>query len=238
MWGERMMLMSEIKLCCLPGNAATEYAARYLKDAGITVTEETQPDTTHLLLPVPTRSFDELPEGVTIIGGNLHCLPGFRTIDLLKDPWYLAENAAITARCAMGLIGKDLMCLPVLILGWGRIGKCLGKFLGDAGAKVTIAVRKEEDAALIRALGYGSILTQQAAGRLWEFDAVLNTVPAMVLPAVRCRPDCVLLELASRPGMAGGNIIRASGLPGKYAPEESGRLIARRLLAILKEGTA
>ena len=227
--------MSHINICCPSGNQATGYAADYLKAAGLSVTETADENTTHLLLPVPTRSFDDLPEGVVIVGGNLHCLPGYRTIDLLKDPEYLAENAAITARCAIDLIGKDPKDLPVLILGWGRIGKCLGKFLGDAGAKVTIAARKEADVAMIRALGYNGVLIDRAAPLLPEFGAVLNTVPAMVLPAFRCDPDCVLLELASRPGMAGDNIIRASGLPGKYAPTESGALIARRLLAILEE---
>lgn len=230
-----MVLMSEINICCPPGNAATEYAAQYLKDSGVTVTATVMPDTTHLLLPVPTRCFDDLPAGVVIVGGNLHCLPGYKTIDLLKDPEYLAENAAITARCAVALIGKELNGLPVLILGWGRIGKCLGKLLDDAGAKVTIAARNETDVALVSALGHRGVFIDQVAPLLPEFGAVLNTVPAMVLPAFTCAPDCVLLELASRPGMAGNNIIRASGLPGKYAPEASGALIARRLLAILKE---
>ena len=228
--------MSEIKICCAPGDAATGCAAEYLKEAHIDVVSSMEAGVTHLLLPVPTRSFEELPQDVVIVGGNLHCLPGYDTIDLLKDPEYLAENAAITARCAIGLIGKELIDLPVLVLGWGRIGKCLGKFLGKAGAKVTIAARKAADVAMISALGYEGIFMDQAAAVLPECGAVLNTVPAMVLPAFRCAPDCVLLELASRPGMAGNNIIRASGLPGKYAPKESGALIARRLLAILKEG--
>lgn len=230
-----MVLMSEMKFCCPPGNGATGYAALYLKAAGLPVTDTLGADTTHLLLPVPTRSFDDLPEDVTIVGGNLHCLPGYDTIDLLKDAVYLEENAAITARCALPLIGKELKDLPVLVLGWGRIGKRLGVYLADAGAKVTIAVRKESDVDMIQALGYEGIFLHQAASVLPRFGAVLNTIPAMVLPAFQCRPDCVLLELASRPGMAGNNIIRASGLPGKYAPRESGELIARRLLAILKE---
>lgn len=233
-----MMLMSKPKICCPPGNPATGYASEYLKASGMEVTESVGPGTTHLLLPVPTRSFDDLPEGVVIVGGNLHCLPGYDTIDLLKDPEYLAENAAITARCAVGLIEKDLNELTVLVLGWGRIGKCLGKLLGDAGAKVTIAARKPADVAMVRALGYEGVYIDQVAPLLPKFGAVLNTVPAMVLPAFNCAPDCVLLELASRPGMAGNNIVRASGLPGKYAPKESGELIARRLLAILKEEMA
>lgn len=227
--------MSEIKICCPPGNQATGYAAEYLKDAGLTVTEAPEPDSTHLLLPVPTRCFDDLPKGLVIVGGNLHCLPGYETIDLLKDPQYLAENAAITARCAVTLIGKDPADLPVLVLGWGRIGKCLGKFLGDAGARVTIAARNPADVAMIRALGYEGIPIDDAAAAVPGCGAVLNTIPAMVLPGLRPDPGCVVLELASRPGMAGDGIIRASGLPGKYAPAESGALIARRLLAILKE---
>ena len=135
------MLMSKIQICCPPGNPATDHAAEYLKEAGIAVSD-TAEGATHLLLPVPTRSFDDLPEGVVVIGGNLHCLPGYRTIDLLRDPMYLAENAAITARCAIALIGKELNGLPVLVLGWGRIGKCLGKFLSAAGARVTSAARR------------------------------------------------------------------------------------------------
>lgn len=227
--------MSHINICCPPGNPATGYAAEYLKAAGLTVTDTPDGNTTHLLLPVPTRVFDDLPKGLVIIGGNLHCLPGYETIDLLKDPDYLAENAAITARCAVNLIGKELRDLPVLVLGWGRIGKYLGKLLREAGAHVTIAARKAADVATIRSQGYDGIFIHEAPDLLLRFGAVLNTVPAMVLPSIHCQPDCVLLELASRPGMAGNNIIRASGLPGKYAPRESGALIARRLLAILRE---
>lgn len=227
--------MSEIKICCPPGNPATGYAAAYLEAAGLDVTDDPTPDSTHLLLPVPTRDFSNLPKDTVIIGGNLDALAGYKTIDLLKDAEYLAQNAAITARCAIGLIGKDLPELPVLILGWGRIGKCLGKFLSGAGAKVTIAARKEADVAMVRALGYEGVPIDHVTPLLPMFGAVLNTVPAMVLPAFTCAPDCVLLELASRPGMAGNSIINARGLPGKYAPRESGELIARRLLAILKE---
>ena len=223
--------MSEMKIYCLPGNAAAAFAGQFLENYGIPVAPVPEPGVTHLLLPVPTRIPVQPPEGITVIGGNL-TVPG---IDLLKDPFYLAENAAITARCAMTLIGKELKELPVLVLGWGRIGKCLGKFLTEAGAKVTIAVRKESDVAMIRALGHEGIFLHQAAPLLPRFGAILNTIPAMVLPDVGCREDCVLMELASKLGMAGENIMDARGLPGKYAPEESGRLIARTILRFCEE---
>ena len=223
--------MSEFNIYCLPGNAATEHAGRFLQQMGIPVSFVPDAAATHWLLPVPTRIPVQVPEGVTVIGGNLES-PG---IDLLKDPFYLAENAAITARCAMGLIGKDFRELSVLILGWGRIGKCLGRFLREAGAEVTIAVRKESDVAMIRALGYGSVRFHEVPPLLPQFGAIANTVPAMVLAAAGCREDCVLLELASKPGITGDKIIDGRGLPGRFAPEESGRLIARTVLRLCKE---
>ena len=225
--------MSRIKLYCLPGNDAAAHACRFLRDAQVEVVHWMEAGVTHWLAPVPTRIQPEPPDGVTLIGGNL----AGAGIDLLKDPFYLAENAAITARCAMDLIGKPLENLPVLIPGWGRIGKCLGKFLSDAGSNVTIAARNPADVAMIQALGYGGIFLHEAAALLPRFDAVINTIPAMVLSTAGCRPDCVLLELASNPGMAGDHIIDSRGLPGKYAPEESGRLIARTILRLCREET-
>ena len=218
--------MSKINIYCLPGSTAVAFAGRFLEESGISVFKEMSPQVTHLLCPVPTRSPVDAPEGITVIGGNIPA-----GIDLLRDPFYLTENAAITARCAISLIGMELKGLPVLVLGWGRIGKCLGKFLADAGAEVTIAARKPEDVAMIRALGYKGMFIQKACAQ--GFGAVLNTVPAMVLDASGA--DCLLMELASQPGITGDNILDARGLPGKYASEESGRLIAETILRILKE---
>ena len=226
--------MDKMNIYIIPGNAATEQAGQVLREAGVAVSSGLCPKATHWLLPVPTKIPVNAPPGVMVIGGNL-AVPG---MDLLKDPFYLAENAAITARCAMTLIGKELNGLPVLVLGWGRIGKCLGKFLAEEGAEVTIAARKEADVAMVRALGYKGIFLHEAPPLLTRFDAVVNTIPALVLTASGCRKDCVLLELASQPGMAGGNIMDGRGLPGKYAPEESGQLIARTILRLCEEEEA
>ena len=160
--------MSKINIYCLPGNAAVGFAGKFLEASGMSVAREMTPWVTHLLCPVPTRVTIEAPAGVTVIGGNIA-----RGIDLLKDPFYLAENAAITARCAISLIDMELKGLSVLVLGWGRIGKCLGKFLTEAGAEVTIAARKAEDVAMIRALGHEGIFIKDASPE--GFGAVLNT---------------------------------------------------------------
>ena len=226
--------MSDLNVCCMPVSPAMEYAAIWLRGAGITVTEATTQETTHFLLPVPTRCFNTLPENVVIVGGNLHCLPGYAVIDLLKDPQYLVENAAITARCAPKLVDVDWGGLPVLVLGWGRIGKYLARELRELGADVTIATRKAGDLETAAALGYGAIPLSDTKQVLSRFRVVFNTIPAMVLPLGAW--DGIGVELASKPGMSGGNIVDGKGLPGRLAPEASGELIARRFLALAKEG--
>jgi dipicolinate synthase subunit A len=241
---------------------ALHYAGEALTDRGFTVTDRPAPDVTHLLLPVP--SFDDrgrirgdgppehllgrLPENITIIGGNLihPILQGYPTVDLLQDPYYVAENAAITSDCAIRVAAEALSIVwaqcPVLIIGWGRIGKTLAPKLKALGADVFIAVRKESDLAMLRALGYRAESTGALTPGLLRYRVIFNTVPAPVLTDEQiklCRPDCVRVELASTPGMPANGAIRASGLPGKLAPESSGQLIAKTVIRLLvrKENT-
>lgn len=232
-----------MSILVLKRNSALEYAAKYLASLGLDVTDSPGADVSHLLLPVPSFSsgsryispvLAELPKTVTVSGGNLNhlVLEHYRTVDFLQDPYYLASNAAITAECAAALTQKDYHDLPVLVLGWGRIGKCLGKRLRELGANVTISARKEADLAMIRALGMHSVSISNVADRLLHYRVIFNTIPEMVLPDMVCHPDCIAIELASNPGMSGGNIISARGLPGKYAPEESGKLIAETFIRL------
>ena len=239
-WHERVMNMS---IMVLRSNPALDYAAQALTSMGLNVTDAPCEDVNHLLLPVPSFSggskyitpiLAQIPKSITVSGGNLDhlVLENYRTVDFLKDPYYLASNAAITARCAAGLVEKDFHKLPVLILGWGRIGKCLGQILRQAGADVTIAARRDADLAMIRALGMHCVSVGQVADTLMHYRVIYNTVPEMILPDIVCHPDCVPVELASKPGMSGCNIISGRGLPGKYAPEQSGKLIAETFVRL------
>lgn len=233
---------------------ALQKAVERLQSLGFTIAANPGNDVTHLLLNVP--SFDktrkligadldelltQLPQNVTIIGGNLPpTLSDYKTMDLLKDARYLAENAAITADCAMSLARHRMNIIwqgcPVLVLGWGRIGKCLAAMLRAAGADVTVAARKETDIAMLGGLGYGAEDIHKLHYGLMRYRVVFNTVPFMVLSAAQtahCREDCLLIELASQPGIGGENVVSALGLPGKYAPESSGRLIASAIVRLL-----
>ena len=229
---------------------AVRYAAGFLEAAGITMVDHPTPDATHLLLDVPVRfggdvekNLEMLPEDITVIGGNLDhpALAGYGTVDLLRDPEYLAQNAAITAHCAVKValpyLGITLPNCGVLVIGWGRIGKVLGQLLQALGADVTIAARKKTDRAMIRALGYKAADTYDLGAVLPGQRLVYNTVPEPILSAdAPFRKGCVKIELASRPGIGGTDVIQARGLPGVHAPETSGKLIADTIIRLLEEG--
>lgn len=250
--------MDEKSLFCAGGTTALRYAADYLRSFGIKNADRPGMEVGHVLLDVPSFGPDgqlrtggsvdnlllQLPGNVTIYGGNLDhpSLAGCRTVDFLKDARYLAENAYITAECgleiALSYLPLTLRHCPVLIIGWGRIGKCLGQLLNTLGADVTIAARKEADRAIIQALGYRSADTVHLESSLGRYRLIFNTAPELVLTRqqmAECHSDCVKIELASKAGMEDDSVIIARGLPGGHMPESSGKLIAETFVRLCKE---
>lgn len=231
------------------GAPALSYTGRELVMRGFTVAESPSKAVTHFISGVPCRLdrseltavLKKLPKDVRIFGGFLDRpeLEGYSCVDLLKDEEYLAQNAAITAHCALRMaleqIPVTLQHCPVLILGWGRIGKCLAQLLNALGADVVVAVRKADQRAMIRALGYEAEMLPLPEYILPRFRVIFNTVPSPVVSTEaleHCRPDCVKIELASSPGMAGNGILDGRSLPGRLAAETSGKLIARTVLRL------
>ena len=230
---------------------AMSYCVQTLKQAGFTLISEPSMQATHLLLPVPSFTPDGgiigggnlrtlltlLPGNITVIGGNLDRpeLTGYATVDLLQDPYYLALNAQITAHCAVKLALNQLPVIldgcPVLVIGWGRIGKCLAQLLRQMGAKVTICTRKEADRSILAAMGYKTV--DFHAVNLSAYKVVYNTAPTMLFPT--CPGNALKIDLASRLGLGSEDVIWARGLPGKDAPESSGTLIAQTLIPILRK---
>lgn len=234
--------MSPISICCPIQTGAMKYAADILTSEGYRIPEVPDENTQHLLLPVPSfpkgysyleSLLTQLPKDIRVYGGFLNVPPliGYQRIDFLADPYYLARNGAITAECTIdimeNILGQDVAGRSVLILGWGRIGKCLGKLLQNKGAYVSIAARKDLDLAMIGALGYRAMDLNRL--RL-DSQFIVNTIPAMVLPQVPF--NVYAIDLASKPGIGGENVIVARGLPSKMRPAQSGKLIAETFLRL------
>lgn len=204
---------------------------------------------THVLLPVPsidggniTDLLTSVPKDAVILGGNL-THPTLRdryTIDLLQDPFYVTENAAITAHCAlkhlMNALPVTLANQQVLVIGWGRISKCLCRYLRNLDAQVTVCARKASDRALASALGFNATDPSELPLLLPGFRVIVNTAPAPVLSeelSANCAAGCLKLDLASAKGIDGNDVIWARGLPGKDVPESSGKLIAETVLRLI-----
>lgn len=232
---------------CIPGNAATEAAGIYLIELGLPVFFAYPDNCPHLLLPIPSfkkendmliKCLTSLNNSAIISGGNLSSslVQRFRCVDFLKDPYYLADNAAISARCTVKIIqqeqGNNFHSNRVIILGFGRIAKCLCSFLRESQCELYVAARKESDLALIHSLGMHPISFSDVPYTACSADLLINTIPEIVIPDFEPPEKCLAIELASKPGIKGNHVLSALGLPSKMAPEESGELIAKTFIRL------
>ena len=159
-------------------------------------------------------------------------------------------NAVPTAEGAVQIAMEQLPITihgaRVLVVGFGRVGRALAQRLAALGAKVTVAARRYESLAWAQASGYGAEQTGQLAGWLCGYDLVVNTVPALVLGEAELadlKPDCLVLDLASKPGgvdleaagRLGRTVIWALSLPGKVAPVTAGAAIKNTIYHMLHE---
>lgn len=245
--------MDNCKIYIAGSTPACGYAKSFLQAAGVCIAEHPSGDVTHLLLDVPSfgpegtlrggGSLEDLlkkfPKNVIVCGGNLKhpSLTGYAAIDLLRSEDYLCQNAYLTAECALDVampyLSITLRECPILILGWGRIGKCLAQLLGRICPDISVSARKETDRAMIQMMGYHAAAFKIDLSR---YRLIFNTVPAPILSREQmshCHPDCVKIDLASVPGMDDDDVIHARGLPGIHVPESSGKLIAETLIKLL-----
>ncbi len=201
--------------------------------------------------------FDALEPGQLLCAGRadeaLRTLArerGVTLVDYFQREELAVANAVATAEGAMGILMQEtaitLWESRILVIGFGRIGKLLAHRLKALGADVTVSSRSRADAAWCQAYGYGVLDTRRLEGHLRRFDAVVNTVPALVLDAGRLaelRGDAVCMDLASRPGgmdfaaasRLGVRAIWALSLPGEVAPVTAGKIIRDTIYHILEE---
>lgn len=247
--------MDESIIFCAGSTAAVRYAAEILEKAGLSITYKPHSDAQYVLLDIPSlgpgnhlRSgerlqelLDDIPKTVTIIGGNLDnpLLSDYQKIDLLKDEFYLTNNARITAYCALPIISEVLAVTfeeaNILIIGWGRIGKALSSLLLNLGANVTVASGNKRKTEELGKLGIRAVNTDNISAN--GFDAIINTAPAPILSAeaLKSCPITAKIDLASIKGLDTPDVIWARGLPGIHAPKSSGKLIAQCIEAHIKE---
>ena len=246
----------------VPGrDARSRYCAEALKAQGCNVADCTVDEADVIVLPmraqIPPELLDALRPGQWVLGGCLGAQRekllerDVRAFDYYEDTRLQYANAVPTAEGALGILIErtpgTIRGSKGLVIGYGRIGTVLSRLLAQLGAEVTASAREEEDLGRIVAAGHRPERTGFWAHELAQYDYIVNTVPARTLTGPdyrRMDHNTVLLELASAPGgfdeaqcrENGLTLIRAPGLPGKFAPKTAGEAIAQAVMRILETG--
>ncbi|MBE6578079.1 MAG: hypothetical protein E7653_08105 [Ruminococcaceae bacterium] len=182
---------------------------------------------------------------------------GIKVFDYFLSEKLQIKNAYITAEAAMSIAMNSLdKCLKdarVAITGSGRISRILSELLRRMGTNVTVAARNADVLAYSRLLGCKTlVISNKNDGEKWYaelmkgYDIIFNTVPSWLFDReFLCKADkkMLFIELASAPGgidicaarELSSNVLWASSLPGKYAPQSAGTLIAECVCDILEE---
>lgn len=133
-----------------------------------------------------------------------------------------------------------------IILGFGRCGKVLAHMLKGIGANLSVEARSLSDLAYIESYGYTPVPLGELSQYIDQYDFIFNTIPTMILDEKKLnkvQKDCVIIELASKPGgidfnvaiKRGIKIIDAQSLPGKVAPETAAKIIFDTILNAYSE---
>jgi len=172
------------------------------------------------------------------------------TIDILNREEMAVLNAIPTAEGALQIAMEEMQITlhdcNALVMGFGRVGKILGKMLHSLGANTFIEARKYSDIAWIKSYSYKPVLINDLEKHLPYMDVVFNTVPAMVLDEKRLdklHKNCLIIDLASKPGGVDFEKAKALGLkvnwalslPGKVAPITAAKFIKDTTYNILEE---
>ncbi len=173
-----------------------------------------------------------------------------KVIDVLCLDEFVIANAYLTAESAVGVAMNELHYsikeYPILVMGYGRIGKSLCHILKAMGCSVFASARKKNDLLWIRAFGYSAIDTSKIDDVIGSCRLIFNTIPANVLDEDKLslvNKESLIIDLASKPGgvnfeaakTRGINVIWALALPGKKLYISSGRAEAEAILSIIDE---
>lgn len=128
-------------------------------------------------------------------------------IDIMEYEEFAIKNAVATSegaiKKAIEMTDITLNKSNILILGFGRIGKCLARNLEGFGANIYCEARKNKDIALIQSMGYNEVDLDNLDDVLSQMDIIFNTISHMILNNKRVKllkKSACVIDLASVPG--------------------------------------
>lgn len=174
--------------------------------------------------------------------------------DYAQDEFLLYKNAVLTAQACISLLmtqtQKPVTNLKITIVGYGRIGRFLARYLLPLGALVTVVTSSDKTHAFCNAEGIRSYCVETAdditSETLKDCDVILNTAPKRLFFGSSLKllnKKTVYFELASPPygidflqaQQFKIKTVKAFGLPGRYFPESACDCILEIILKHLGE---
>ncbi len=233
--------------------------AQYENDTAIS-----QTDAFVCLFPIPLGKaveidFEKIPGCQKIFGG---CIPdsfrnkasdrGILCHDYMTAESFLWNNAILTAE---SMIGEAILRSPdrisyadCLVVGYGHCGQALVSLLKAFSCRITVCDNSK--VALAQALLHtaDTITPELLPDCLPHVSYIFNTAPCLTFDRelLKLLPtDTLILDLASAPGgvdydsaqYLGKQAFLLPGLPGKYAPRASARLMYQYIFENLQSTT-
>lgn len=170
-------------------------------------------------------------------------------LSYFDDEAFVVKNAYLTAEGALAYVIQNtnitIKQMPVLVLGYGRLGKSVAKLLKDNYAIVDVATDDNTEYALASIYADKVFTLSEYQHSLGEYKVVVNTIPQQILKGEVLKlldKDCFVMDLASKPGgvnfqeadILGIKYMHALGIPGKTSPKTAGQFIAESILKRLK----
>ncbi len=173
---------------------------------------------------------------------------GIQYYDYYDSEYLTVKNAVLTAEAAISIAINEtdgsIYGSKSVVIGYGRIGKQLAKYLKALGSEVTATSRSEGTLATIEADGIKAQKTEQCIEACLNADYIFNTVPYPILDAdffEKCSDKIMFLDLATDSKIdftkAELRHIKCGvykGLPGKYSSVTAGNYIAEEIITHLQ----
>lgn len=163
-----------------------------------------------------------------------------QVFDFMENPQLSYFNTLATAEGAVcEAIGRSPVNLhqsSCAVLGYGKCGRTLSRYLKGMSCHISVITNPEEEQAEAALIADKAIALKEFEVCAEEFDFVFNTIPAPVVPAkilAKMKRSVTIIDIASSPGGVdfeaarelGISAVLCPGLPGKYAPLSSARAI-------------
>lgn len=171
--------------------------------------------------------------------------------DLSDFSTFQIKNALLSAEGAIyyasNYYHKSIYGSQISILGFGRIAKTLSFLLKAHGAEVCICARRSEDIAWAEMLGFDTVLIDDHWGENFtkkRYDIIFNTIPCNIMSEYVVKmisSNSLIIDLASYPYGIDRSLADKycldyhieSAIPGRYAPQSAGILLAQTIMNII-----